>query len=173
MKIKLNYKNKELENLSLFIGKKEDFIKNILVKFFICEPEDTYCKKTYKLFKEDHYYLIAYFILRFDDYEQISHDQIMAIIFFVYTFFVDDWGSDTINLLPGIEQDMKEFENICIRLSLLFSKEVLDILQNPIFSKRWKIQFNLIINKNIPVKKKIISLKEIEPKIGKSLINDR
>ena len=167
-------KLKFLEKVSLYLEKDKDFIRDIMVKFLMCIPYNDRQIPTLEDFHEDHYYIIVYFILIFDDHKNIHSDQVMAIIYIVYTFFVDDWGAFCEILYPGIENyTIGEFESVCIQLSLKFSKNILDILKNNRFHTDWKIKCDQIINYNMFICKKQILLKEIFPNLNKRLLNGR
>jgi hypothetical protein len=159
-----------LETISLSLNKESDFIKNIFIKFFMCIPYICEEKLTNKNFKKDHQYILVYLLCSIDKKEQLEEDQITALIFLIFTYFLDDWGCGTEEMYPALTKySSQEFSNICIQFGLFFSSHLIKIVQNPKFMDLWKNKCVDCLNNNVFLTEKQLLLKEININFNKSL----
>ena len=159
-----------LDEFSLFLKKEKDFLKNIVIKFFICfnfsdEPASD-------SFQIEHYYIIIYLIMSFRDFMNITKDQILAIIYTFYALIVDDNGSCTnLNYKAIDSEDIVGFSNIVLQISMLLSKKIMTICNDDNFQKEWeKKLIDILDGKETFIEKQYL-LKEINIILNKSILD--
>jgi hypothetical protein len=127
-----------LDNTSDILGKKTDFLFNLFTKFALQFPNncDSHLNE---LMKEDDIYLILFFIVQFiKDYGNISEDDTIIVIYFVYIHFLDDRETNISELMPCIEHyKIKQVSDIIINISLKYSNIIFKINNDLTFNSRW------------------------------------
>lgn len=160
-----------LRLFSNYLHKEPNFIRNQFIKFFICfnYEEDS----AIELYKEEHYYIILYLILCFEDHQNITEDQIIAIIYTLFVLIIDD-SAPSINLnYPALSKySVEEFTNVVIQFSVVLSKSILSICNNDDFFIPWKKKVFDIINGEDLFNGERYLLKEIKSTINKSIFDN-
>ena len=124
-----------LEMFSKYLNRDSDFMRNQFIKFFICfnyekQKEDS----AINLFNEQHYFIVLYLILSFEDHQNITDDMIIAIIYTLFSTIIDDTAPGTNFNYPALSNlDNTEFSNIVLQLSILLSKKIFMICKNDLF----------------------------------------
>jgi len=158
---------KFLNKIEQYFNHENDRIVRVFVKFFMCIPNNSYKETPNELFKEEHYLIFFYFLLRIK--EELKDDKILALIFTVYIFFVDDEEILTDYLERALDKmSISQFSNICIQMGIDLSEDIFLINKNDQFVQKFKETCLIYPLKTID-KEISYSLKEINIKIDKSL----
>lgn len=160
-----------LEKMSLFLGKESKFMRNLFIKFFICFnfEDESACD----LFNEDHYYIVFYLILVFKDNQDITEDQIIAIIYLLYSIIIDDNAAGTDYTYPALEKYSKlEFSNILLQFNIKLSGHIFRICNDDLFMTNWKTRCVNILLGHEKINEEQLLLKEIKTCINKSIYNN-
>lgn len=159
-----------LEKFSVYMNKDKNFLKNILIKFFRCfNFIDEPAKESFII---EHYYILVYLIMSFKDFMNITQDEVLSIIYTLYALIIDDNGSCTNLNYDAIDSDnILEFSNKTLQISILLSEKIFTICKNDNFYILWKEKLKNIFNGDEFFTEKQYSLKEINTILNKSILN--
>ncbi len=162
-----------LEMFSKYLNKDSNFMRNQFIKFFICfNYEKQQDESAINLFKEQHYFIILYLILSFEDHQNITDDMIIAIIYTFFSIIIDDTAPGTNFNYPALNKlNNTEFSNIVLQLSILLSNKIFMICNNHLFIEEWMKNFDSIIKGHYHFKEERYLLKEIKSTINKSILD--
>lgn len=162
-----------LKDFSKYLNREPDFMRNQFIKFFICfNYEEETEESAIILFNEQHYFIILYLILSFEDHKNITSDTVIAIIYTLFSNIIDDSAPGTNFNYPALTKlNNIQFSNIVLQLSILLSKKIFMICNNDLFIEQWKEKIRPIINGHLVFNEEQYLLKEIKYTINKSILD--
>jgi hypothetical protein len=125
--------DKVFEQISLRLKKEPTFIKYSFVQFFMVFNNNDISD----YFSDDHYYIILFFVLKL---KNIDQDYIIAIVFVVYSYYIDDWGCTSYDLYKAHDCSRDKFSSIVLKLTLMWSKDLFKFNEERIL--KWKNKLN-------------------------------
>lgn len=122
---------------SRFLKKDSHYLSNLVHKFCRCYSASTYLAK--EQFMKDHYYILVYLIFLFKDKETINDDQVLILIYILYSNIVDDETSRTSYVYPILSRYTEsKFDNLVLQINSKLFRHIFDICNNDKFIYSWK-----------------------------------
>lgn len=122
---------------SVYMNKSHDFLLNIFKKFYRCYSTIEYRAKD--KFNKDHYYIFVYLICLFKDNKTLNNDQILILIYILYSNIIDDDTSRSSYIYPALkEYSNGDFDNLLLQVNSKLFGHIFKICNNDSFLASWK-----------------------------------
>lgn len=150
---------------SEFLHKRPDFLYKQLVKFFSCYNIDYSEYVAREQFNKDHYFILVYLIFLFEDRNTINEDQVLIIVYILYSNIIDDETSRTSYIYPVLEKySKKKFDNLVLQINSRLFRHIFEICNNDKFIEKWRIDIFEIIKGNAELNKGLYYFKDFKRK---------